>query len=962
MIVCFSCYPEHSPQTAINHRYQLFSVSGRIISVLLVFRMADRQAMSISIDKMTAQGADVDSASSAGGEIPILATKLVMPCISAETVTRQRLLEKLHTDNSVLSLICAPAGFGKTTLLTRWLDNSECSVAWLSLDEDDSDPVRFILYLIAAIRTHQSGFGISAAEALMSTNSPRLLTLLGPLLNEINTFSEPFVLALDDYHVIENNEIHELLSFIIQNKPASMHIAITSRSEPPLALPRLRVRRQVTEVTEKDLRFNDNEAEIFLNRIAGLDLSSDDVAILEARTEGWIAGLQLAALSLKDEDDRRAFIQAFAGDDRYIMDYLAEEVLHRLPEEVKNFLLKTSILERLCGPLCDHVTGSCNSTDLLDKLEQDNMFLIPIDNKRFWYRYHHLFAELLCHQLNTLIPDEIGLLHQRASEWYVENGFIPEAMHHAFAAEAFELAGQIAEKHGKTLFDQGQFAVLMGWYQRLPENYLQTNPMRLLQYAWVMFISTGDVPEGCLQTIKVMLEDACDYGLSTTEQKQIRGELAFLNGFIALQQRHMATAIESVEQALALFEEIGFTEITAPLFHLATACYATGQLKKSEHLYQRVVEDGFRDKFLIVLNGAICGLARAIHKQGELARAQSVLEAGLTRLRENGWEEILVDVTWIYIALGDIALQKNDLAEATRLYEKAIELAKNDPCPWDTLTAMACVGLAAVQRVNGESEMLEQSLHYVSTLNIRPALLPLFPSVDALMVRIRLLQGDTKAARHWCEQQGFAFEDDVPAEKEEEYILLARTLIQEQKPEPTLALLSPMLLLAEQGGRTDIIIEILVLMALCRQQQGNTRQALEALQRAMLDAEPAAYVRIFLDEGPPMLALLKKLIEGGHNVVYAQMLVDQFVVDSSENGRVTQGAGLIEPLSKKELQTLGLLITGMSNKEIAEHLFVSSNTVKTHVKRIYAKLDVNNRAHAIARANELKLITGSIDN
>jgi len=530
-------------------------------------------------------------------------------------------------------------------------------------------------------------------------------------------------------------------------------------------------------------------------------------------------------------------------------------------------------------------------------------------------------------------------------------------MHHALKANEYEMAAGILECHGKSLFDQGQFVTLMNWYQQIPETYIKNNPRRIIQYAWIIFVSTGEVPEPYLTSVEQILDRKGVSDLSLVELKHVQAEHAFLRGFQALQNRQLASAIELVELALRLFDEIGFTEINAPLFHLATACYATGQLKKSIDLYASVVEEAFATQYLIILNGAICGLGRARYKQGHINEAQQGLKQGLERLRENGWEDLLVDVTWIYIALGELAREKNDLSVAQDLFEKAITLAKNDPCPWETLTAMSYAGLASVYQAKGEEESVQECLQHISTLNIKPALLPLFPSVEALVAKLRLRLGDITDAQHWVCDAGLNEDDQPSSDREDEYIIYARLLLQKKKTDQALKLLSHLLLLAEQQGRISVVIEVLVLQALCRQMQGSNKQAIDCLHRALELAAPEGYVRMFLDEGAALAALLRRITESGSSQAeYARQLLEQYSASEGCVVSVNTVTSSIEPLSKKELQTLELLVAGLANKEIAERLFVSQNTVKSHIKKIYAKLNVNNRVTAIKRANDLNLI------
>jgi len=873
----------------------------------------------------------------------LLLTKLILPRRHGELVHRQRLFDKLEVGVQSLILICAPAGFGKTTLLTHWLEQQQKTpVAWLSLDEDDNDPARFLHYLIKTIQKIHPQFGQKEAGILALPQPPNVISLLRSLLNQISGVDTDFFLVLDDYHVIEDDTVHKALNYLVDHQPHTLHLAITSRSSPPLALPRMRVRRQLVEIGESELRFTHKEAAEFLNKITGLDLSSEDISVLEARTEGWIAGLQLAAISLENENDRTSFIQAFAGDDRYIMDYLTDEVLRRQPEEIKQFLLKTSVLSRLNGPLCDRLTQQNNSMELLEQLERSNMFVIPLDNKRHWYRYHHLFSELLRKQLARLQPEQLASLHRNASEWFNEKGLPHEAIKHAFEIEDFEQAARVLEQHGQRMFEEGQVPELMACYQKLPEFLIKKNPCHILRYSWSHFLSRGEIPEDLIEELQYRF-DSGQLELSDNEQGQVEIDLTLMGGFRAMQQRNFSVAKNYANQAMQLCEAARISDIIPPRLLLASTYFACGELNKAEKIFRVLVDVSFSNEYLLTLNASVCGLSRVLAKQGRLNEAKNQLTDNLHRLKEKGWDEHLMDTAWVYMALSELAYQTNNLDECMRYLDDVAAAKYNDS--WDFLSSMVNVRRARVYYAQGDVGKAKKYMAVIDKPEITSPLLPIFPMIEDDIFSVQIRLGDLSQADCWLSGKNFNADYEANFEQEAESVLFVRVLIQQHQADQSLLVISPLLLKAEQEGHQSLVIELLVLQALARQSQGKTRQAIESLERALDYAEEEKHIRIFLDEDAPMAALLKQALNGRQSV-YAQTLLQQMGHEPTKNRII----GLsVEPLSKKEQKTLELLITGLTNKEIAEQLFVSPNTVKTHIKNIYRKLGVNNRVEAMAK-------------
>ena len=887
----------------------------------------------------------------------ILTTKLAIPSTRGEIVPRPRLLQMLGKPPRPLTLISAPAGFGKTTLMANWLNHVNLPVAWLSLDSDDNDPNRFVSYLIASIKSVKPEFGNAVFKTLRSSNTPSMTTLLASLINEINGFNQRFIFVLDDFQQVTQTEIHDLLVYLLDHQPPQMCLAMTSRTEPPLALPRLRVRQQLAEVKETDLRFTLDETQDFLNKLMGLDLDAADIAVLEHRTEGWIAGLQLAALTMQGGTDTHQFIRSFAGDDRHIMDYLTEEVLQQQPASAKTFLLRTSILDRLCAPLCEAVTDLLDCKAKLESLEQNNMFLIPLDHKRNWYRYHHLFADLLRHQLKETHPDEENELHLRASRWFADNGFIDEAINHAFMAKNHELAAAYLDQHGYEIFHSGRVSTLVHWLRKIPDTVIHKKANRLLLSAWAFFTGTEQNVLPLLDAAEQLLEQSPDDASDSNccdDETSMKGEILVIRGFSALHQGLLHESMQYMEQARPLLSPQESIKHAAPSLLEGLTLYAVGDLVAAEKIFLRAVQFSLKHNSALAIVFIMAGLLRTYAKMGRLQQAREYFNSAMDTLKERGWDS-LVETSCLYMALGEVLREQNELQASERCYQHAMDLVKDES--WDTSCVMIKQMLVRVKLAKGEIEQARILLNEIAKAEHIGQHLPIFSSIDYYSERIHLALGNTKEMKKWLKQNQLPADATPDPVLEEHYILQVRILLAKHQFDEAIQWLIKLLPGAEQGNRTAVVIEILVLQALARQAQGNTQQALATLERALKLGEPEGFMRIFLDEGKPMATLLVRLVEKGVEKEYAGRLLSQFneQLDTTLQ-TATSGAGLSEPLSRKENNTLQLLAAGLTNKEIAERLYVSPNTVKTHVKNIFEKLQVNNRNQAIVKARELDLV------
>ncbi len=900
--------------------------------------------------------------------IPILATKLYIPP-TRSSVVRSRLIERLNEGlDRKLTLISASAGFGKTTLISEWVVGCDRPVAWLSLDEGDNDSTRFLTHLVAALQTIAENIGEVIVSALKSSQLPSTESILTSLLNDISALPFKFILVLDDYHVIGAKPINDVLIFLLEHLPPQMHLAIATRENPQLPLGRLRARGSLTELRATDLRFTSGEAAMFLNQLMGLRLSADEITALETRTEGWITGLQLAALSMQGREDIPAFIRAFAGDNRYIVDYLVEEVLQRQPDHVRNFLLQTSILDRLHGSLCDAVTGQEESNARLEVLERGNFFIIPLDDRRHWYRYHHLFAEVLSVHLRADRPDEVATLHRRASMWYEQHGSAADTIRHALAAEDFARAADLIELAWPTMQRSRQETVVLGWLKALPEELVHCRPVLSVQYVWALLVC------GELETVENRLQDA-ERWLGTTTEIHERPEVPLaemvvvdeeefrrLPGSIALFRAAYAQALGDVSstmkyarRVLDLAPEDDHIRRGSAVAILGLASWTGGDLESAHRMFA----DGMATvKQVGSISDAIGGsiaLADIRIAQGRLRQAMRTYERGLQLAKEQG-EPALRGTADMYVGMSELYREHNDLHAATQHLLRSKEQGEHTGFPQNRYRWR--VAMARIQQAQGNLDgaldlLHEAELLYVSDFfpNVRP--------IAALKARVWVVQGRLGEALDWAQEHGLSARDDLSYLREFEHITLARVLLTQYKCDRTdRSLLEVMRFLerlrqaAEEGGRTGSAIEILVLQALAYHVLGDIPAALMPLERALTLAEPEGYIRTFVDEGKPIAALLEAALKQGIALSYVRHLLSAF---GKAESRASVKQSLTEPLSERERDVLRLLGTDLSGPDIARELMVSLNTLRTHTKNIYEKLEVNNRRAAVRRAEELDL-------
>jgi LuxR family transcriptional regulator, maltose regulon positive regulatory protein len=938
---------------------------------------------------------------------PILATKLFIPPPRPNAVTRPRLLARLNDAfQRKLTLISAPAGFGKTTLLSEWI--AECGLpktdgkpaanpppirhpqfpsrpskfAWLSLDEGDADPNRFLAYTVAALQTVAPELGAGVLAALQAPQAAPTAALVTMLLNDLATRPGHLILVLDDYHVIDAQAVDDTLAFLVEHSPPQLHLVLATREDPQLPLPRLRARGQLVELRAADLRFTPAEAADFLNLGMGLALSETDVAALEARTEGWIAGLQMAAISMQGRADTTDFIRAFTGSHRFVLDYLVEEVLQRQPESLRRFLLQTSILARLSSPLCEAVTGQKKGKAQLDALERGNLFIIPLDDQRQWYRYHHLFAEVLRAHLLEAQPDQVAALHQRASGWYEQNALPAEAIRHALAAEDFDRAAGLMELAWSGMDISYQSATWLGWAKALPDALVRARPVLSVGYAWAQ-LDAGELEasETRLQDAERWLPPADNLSgqsempsatMVVVDEAQFRSlpaTIATARAYRALALGDVPGTVTHAHRALAVAPADDHVRRIQATALLGLAYWASGALEAADQAYADLIGEMILTGNIPDAVGMAFVLAEIRLALGQVHAAVSAYEQAL-QLAVTQSASKPIGMADLYRGLSELCCERGDLEAAAQHLLTSQKLGEQAATTdWQHRLGVA---EARLKQAQGDLEGALERLNEAERQYIRGPLPDVRP-IAALKARVWLRLGRLTEALGWAQKQNLSTEDDLSYLREFEHITLARVLIAQYQRDQVqsalqaaLGLLERLLHAAEAGHRQGSVIDILVAQALAHQAQGNTVLALVPLAHALALAEPEGYVRIFVDEGEPMQMLILdfrvQIEKQGRDhppLGYVNKLLTAFPqakISPPPSALPNPPAPAGEPLSERELEVLCLLGTELSGPEIARKLVVSLSTLRTHTQNIYTKLGVNHRRAAVRRAEELGLL------
>jgi LuxR family maltose regulon positive regulatory protein len=952
----------------------------------------------------------------------LLQTKLYIPPVRPELVPRPRLIERLNAglpDRSGLSstreafpraltLVSAPAGFGKTTLVSEWVQAIGGSappigIAWLSLDEGDNDPARFLAYLIAALRTLGRGkaegiepqpehaaqqapiglIGKGVLSALRSPQPPPPQAVLTPLINEIAAYPGSIILVLDDHHAIQSSAVDKALAFLLERLPPQMHLVIATREDPHLPLARLRAQGQLTELRAADLRFTSSEAAEFLDQAMGLGLSAEDIAILESRAEGWIAGLQLAALSMQGRKDVSSLIHSFTGSHRFVLDYLIEEVLQQQPESIQTFLLQTSVLNRLTGSLCDAVrfgaaeppssssgtalTDQDNGQQTLEYLEHANLFVVPLDDERRWYRYHHLFADLLRQRLHQTQASLQPALHSRASKWYEENNLTEDAVDHALAARDFERAAQLIEGQVDATWKRGEHAKILGWLNALPKEQLSSRPHLSIFQAWVQ-LEDGRLGEAeqslqaverAIQSIedKASAEESRQFGQLNTAH--LKSRVSVMRAMMAFHRADVPSIIRFSHEALEYLPEEDLSWRGIAAMALADSHYIDGNMNAANDALSEAIKISRIAGNVYIAAYTSIKLAIVLQYQGRLDQALEICRDLMAFLDSNGLSQSalagLVQAQW-----GEILWDLDDIDRALQLTTKGIELNQYEI----DVTNLAWAHLVLVKLLYAKTDLagaMETILKLEQTA--RESHVPpwIVSRIAAWKAKIWLKEGNKAALRQWVQEHLLDTDGEPLFVREVEYLVFARILILRGELEEAVNLVERLIERAQAGGRVTRQIEMYLVLALAVQELGDTNKAMSTLSKSLSLAESRGHIRLFVNEGPPMARLLYEALSRDIFPGYVRQLLAAFPnVEPTEQIERTRAqapaSDLVEPLSERELEVLQLIAEGLTNREIASRLFLSLNTVKAHTRNIYGKLCVHNRTQAVTRARALGVL------
>jgi LuxR family maltose regulon positive regulatory protein len=938
---------------------------------LTLARLEDTAATFLTAPQSVAEPAHSPHANEQG--LPrdrLVTTKLHPPRSRSRLVSRSHLVERLQQGmESDLTLISAPAGFGKTTLLAQWLAESGMPVAWLSLDPEDNNPVRFLTYLLAALQMPLPHLSLTVLSLLEAGRESPLESVFAVLKNDLmDREIQDFALVLDDYHVITTPAIHQALAFLVNHLPPHMHLVIASRADPTLPLANLRAGGRLVELRANELRFDIDEMRTFLQQMLGFDLPTDALEVLLRRTEGWVAGLQLAALSLRERADIPAFVAAFTGSHRFVLDYLSEEVLSRQPEQVQSFLLHTSILERLCRSLAEAVSGQDGGQAMLEALERANLFVVPLDDERRWYRYHHLFAEVLKKRLEQASPELVPELHRRASAWYQQQGFLIEAVQHALLTPDVELAARLMDQTAFFVFlmVQGRPDLLLEWFKALPDALVRTHPLLCIYHASALHvINRVEEAEARLHEAERLLPAA----LSAEEAGIARSIAATIHANLACYRGDLQRFLTLGQQALDLLPEAAAPMRAVPTMQVAHRFLLSGEVTITvEQQARDAVAFCAASGYELVTFRSLTLLGRLHALQGRLRAAAAVYEeAG--QATPAGVVQVLTAKASYCFGLGDLLREWNRLEEAERLLAQGVEQVREAWSSFADEVLAGHVALARLLQARGRHEQVVATLAAFERLAEGRRFVPqMRAALAAARAHLELMQGHIEAATRWADACGLSASDtELSYPREQAYLVLARARIaqaREQREQAAisslqdvLSLLDRLLADAEANARGGSVLEILIVQALALQALHDRTRSLSTLERALTLAAPEGYIRLFVDEGAPMRDLLRQAGARGLVPSYVSTLLEAFEPGGEASASsAPHPATLIEPLTAREREVLRLLAEGASNREIARRLILSTGTVKKYVYNICGKLGVQSRTQALVRAQALHLL------
>lgn len=916
----------------------------------------------------------------------LISTKLFIPPARSGLVARTRLGQKIESavgSGSRLVLVSAPAGSGKTTAVREWVASQDRAVAWYAMDEGDNDPVRFWTYFVAAIERQIPDFGETALAVLQPSQPVPVQSFIAQLINELVEQNRPVVFVLDDYHLIQNPAIHQALAFLMDNQPSLLLMVIVSRSDPPMPLARWRSRRQLVELRAVEMRFTLEETDALLNGVMHLAIPDSDLEVLESQTEGWIAGLQLAALALQAKmaqgtispTEISSYVREFSGSNRYILDYLVGEVLEQQPEEIRRFLLQTCILERLSGQLCDFLLdgplpgGDTQSTprvessqEMLETLEQANLFLVPLDDQRSWFRYHKLFGDLLRQRAQLVYRDGLKHLHRRAALWYEQNGSASDAIHHGLEAHEWEMVARLVEQKTTVALARGETLTLLGWLDALPDDVVQARPWLCVADAW------GNLLTGQLKKAGEFLDLAgkaitqAGTPMDTASAGHIQGHISAIQAYISVYQGDLGRSKAFADQALDLLPEDDLVVRSFVAFTLGGACIMDDDLEGAESAFLHASQVARAGHNIHIAAPSLRVIAQLLEGKGELLQAEAYCQQAiqLAKTRSGRTSPVAADA---YGELSDLYFEWNDLLAALDHARTGVELGEQLGNA-DVLTS-AYSRMARLHFVNGDHPAAREWLGKAEDLLAHAHLTPgSGTSTRDVQVRLWAASVDTLALRDWVERHQGLLEEPVVLLNERDVRTMARAFLSLGEPARSLDLLQRHECWSKGCALAGMQIKNLALQALAHQVTGAPEQAVEIVKDALVLTEPGGFVRTFVDEGQEMQAILSRvrLLGSGISRDYIAGLLGAFAAGESADHKVTRGEEaplpslLIEPLSDREIEVLRLIADGYSNQQIAGELFISLGTVKAHTANIYRKLDVRSRTQAVAYARDLKLI------
>jgi len=889
----------------------------------------------------------------------LLYTKLHPPPVREKQVVRLRLLERLDAAlHQRLTLVCAPAGYGKTTLLSQWVYRLTGPAGWVSLDRSDNDLAQFLRYLLAAIQRIDPDVGVLIPKMLQPPRPLSVSAVWVVLINDLAASKKEFILILDDYQEVENQAVHEALEYLIEHMPGNLHLIIATRSDPPINLPLLRARGQLLEFRAAELCFNTDDAGLFFQDIMGMPLEEREVTALVQKAEGWVAGLQIAAILLQNQSNLPKAVQTFTGSHRHILDYLATEVIERLPGYTQEFLCQTAILDHLEASLCDAVTGRSDSRQILEQLDREYYFIVPLDDDRRWYRYHRLMVEALRLKTEGLDRAQLAELHCRASIWYEEQVMIEAAIDHAFKASDLDRAAELIEGGAEAILKRSQVAKLLEWLGSLSEEQIRERPRLNIAYAWALLLKGGSI-----HTVQARLEASATLtagALVSAEEAVIRALIATLTGDVNQGFAYSHRALDELPADRIFLRSVA-------LENLGMGYVIQGDIQSAIQAFKESIalaRDSGNTMFAVASLSNLGGLYLI---QGHLKFAEAVYHQAL-ELATTQFGQRLPVACRALLGLSEITREWNNLEQARELLEEAVQLSQQYS---ETGELVMYLSLARVLQAQGDVEKALDLMQKAQAIAIQSTGTAIDDRlVEVALVRLWLQQGNTPGPADWAARRGF--EQDLSSEalpgrdtqiipydiREVEWLLYARLQLAQNRAEAALNTLAMLLAEAVKQGRSRRLHEILILMAFAYQATGSVDLAVDTLERSLKQAEPEGYTRVYVDEGPPMVKLLREAARRGIQKQYCNRLLSTF----QQEDRILERAsgegqtGLVEPLSERELEVLRLLAEGCTNREVGERLYISLSTVKGHISNISGKLIARNRTESVARARQLGIL------